>query len=243
MNKRYFAIGDIHGNYTALMDLFKKLEDDAHLDEMEDTVVFLGDFIDRGADTNKVIEQLIFWKKMYPHWQFLKGNHEDLMLDAFHPKHPKYGDYYLWWNQGGEQTLKSYQTQELSEYEKAIMQPKDYIPEEHFRFLRELKYYYETDQYFFVHGGVLPDTPLRHQDFDHPVIQDAMIWARESFYESEYMWEKKIIFGHTTFFDFTPEGTVPMVLKKPNMIGIDTLNGEHGFLCALELPSETVWKY
>src|SRR5690606_2905461 len=98
MINKIFAISDIHGCYGDLMTLYNKLP----INPKKDQMVFLGDYIDRGPDSDKVIQQLIDWKKKYPHWQVLLGNHEDMMLDALRVGHPVYGDYYHWFEQGGK---------------------------------------------------------------------------------------------------------------------------------------------
>lgn len=226
--KRYFAIGDVHGHYDELMLLMDKLIKEAKLKPEKDSVVFLGDLVDGGNDTNKVIAQCMKWQKKYPHWVFLKGNHEDLMLDALNPKHPIYGDYYLWWNQGGKETLRSYQLDGFSDYEKAIMQPMDYIPVKHLLWIASLPYYSKSIHYFFVHAG-LWNVPIKKHDFKDFNTLQSMLWIREPFIESKFDWGKKVIYGHT----HTNE---PLVMD--NKIGIDTLPRNSGKLTAVELPAE-----
>src|SRR6476620_12679741 len=79
--KRYFAFGDLHGHYRELLALYQHLLDYG-LSPTEDTVVFLGDYVDSGPDTRLVIARLIEWQRSYPHWIFLLGNHEEMMLQA-----------------------------------------------------------------------------------------------------------------------------------------------------------------
>lgn len=220
--KRTFAISDIHGCYDELIALHAKLP----LNPLTDRMVFLGDYIDRGKDSQKVIEQLIEWKKAFPHWVVLLGNHEDMLLDALSAGHPTYGDYYQWFSQGGAETKKSY-SQNLTDLERATVKMEDLMPEEHLNFLASLPRFYEDEEYFYVHAGFKPNAaPWRTTPYD-------MVWIRDEFIRSEYDWGKKVIFGHTP-----GKKLEPIVL--PNKIGIDTAvcYSANNKLTCVELPSE-----
>lgn len=224
MNK-IFVLTDIHGHYDQLMALYRKLP----IEPDKDQLIILGDYVDRGPKSKQVVEQIIKWKKQYPHWVFLMGNHEDMMLDALVYGERIYHDYYLWFNQGGRQTISSYFPPEIDDYSKAISNPKDYIPKEHLEFLAALPRYYQADKYFFVHGGVMPYKKPEETD-----PQD-MLWLRDNFIYSNYDWGKKIIYGHT--YDNHSGSFEPNVME--NKIGIDTAMAYGGKLTALELPAET----
>jgi serine/threonine protein phosphatase 1 len=227
MSGRLFACGDLHGHYTELMGLHQQLLD-AGMVPARDTLVFLGDENDGGPNTKQVIDQLIAWQRDYPHWVFLKGNHGDLMLDALCWNSRKYGSYDLWWNQGGRATAMSYLPADATDYERAIMQPRDYIPQEHLDWLAKRPLIHITDQYVFIHAGLLPNTTItEHLDsLNDPDMEQAMLWIRDAFIDSEYRWGKRVIFGHTPFKE-------PLVM--PNKIGIDTMRHNTGKLTAVEL--------
>ena len=76
---RLLVVGDIHGCFEELKTLLNFLEKKADF-STADQLVFIGDYIDRGADSFKVIEHLLKFKDKYPATQFLKGNHEDMFL-------------------------------------------------------------------------------------------------------------------------------------------------------------------
>jgi len=207
------AVGDIHGHHAELMQLMDTLRREGGLRPERDTVVFLGDYVDGGPDTRSVVAQLIAWQRQYPHWRFLKGNHEDMMLDALVYNFRKYGDYYIWWNQGGRATAHSYLPDGASDYERAIMQPREYVATDHLEWLHSLPLTYAQDGYIFVHAGFAPRIGLAGQS------ETDMLWIREAFITSDWDFDGyRVVFGHTPF----PE---PLVL--PNKIGIDTLY--HGF--------------
>lgn len=265
--RKVVAIGDIHGHYDQMMDLLQNLRDEG-VDFEEDTLVFLGDYVDGGPDVKRVIDELIILKERYPHWRFLFGNHESLLLDALNPSHPIYGDYYLWWNQGGQATLESYKpSQSLSpdeyeRYQRAIMQPEELIPEEHLNFIKELDLYSQSGDYFFVHAGLYPGRSIEDHEISikeayplgfHPGLMIEgdmaydMIWIREPFIGSDWDWKKKIIFGHTVFpyreyvtaeDEYGPIYRPGHPFVKNNQIGIDGMAHETGRLIAVILPEE-----
>ena len=268
--QKIVAIGDLHGHYEQLMQIFDKFMDNDWygVDPNKDVFVFMGDYIDGGPDSKGILMELISLKEQFPHWKFLFGNHESLFLDGISKTKPIYGDYYLWYNQGGKATLESFKPAQslvgLDEYERmqrAVMQPKDLITEEYTSFLRNLDLFYETDDFFFVHGGLYPNRSIKdHKKAvkkDYPVafhpdlmregdMAYDMIWMREPFIGSDYDWGKKIIFGHTTWpygsFRGTDQKTqklssqpgCPFVMD--NQIGIDTMMHNVGRITAVILP-------
>lgn len=187
---RIFAIGDIHGCYDKLDALMYKLD----INFYRDTLVFLGDYIDRGLHSFEVVEYLINLRERFKRVIFLKGNHEEML------EHYLTGvDRFTYLINGGQQTLDSYRKNGGTE--------KTPIPKSHQEFFSSLHHYYETDDYIFVHAGIRDDIPLPEQD------TDDLLWIRRNFIQSEKDYGKRVIFGHTPFPD-------PFV--QPNKIGIDT---------------------
>lgn len=226
---KIYAISDIHGCYEELMELYEQLP----INPEEDMMVFCGDYIDRGPDSKKVIQQLIDWKEQYPHWVVLKGNHEHFLVESLVNNTGAYGNqaYDLWMHNGGEDTLRSYLPEGLSDYERAtIGRIENFIPDEHKLFIATLPVYHETEDYIFVHGGLKPGKqPADMNEYD-------MMWIRDEFIDSDYDWGKKVIFGHTASRNLTP-------IIQDNKIGIDTAvcPGANNKLTCLELPSETFY--
>ena len=244
-----WVIGDIHGCHAELMNLHYKLLG-AGMNPDEDVVVFTGDYVDRGPSSNLVVQQMMDWQKEYPHWVFLYGNHEDLMLDALVYNGRTYGSYDLWWQQGGKETAHSYYPNDLSDYDKAISQPTDNITTVHISWLTALPWYHEDDNYFYVHGGVIPNVTLEEQKHfanegtwkQRETIKKAWLWAREEFIDDDYDWGKKIIFGHSAA--YKPRwGKLGQPIVMKNKIGVD------GAVCppasknliAVKLPEEVFY--
>ncbi|MDQ3654918.1 MAG: serine/threonine protein phosphatase [Chloroflexota bacterium] len=223
---KLFAVGDIHGRFTELAALMDSLRSEAGLRADSDTIVFLGDYVDGGPDTRLVVEQLIAWQERYPHWRFLKGNHEDMMLDALVYNSRTYGFYDMWWGQGGRATALSYLPEDASDYDHAIMQPREFIPPHHLEWLNSRPLTHEQDGYVFVHAGFAPRIGLAAQ------AEEDMLWIRERFVNSDWDFDgKRVVFGHTPFDE-------PLVM--PNKIGIDTMFHDFGKLTAVELNTANV---
>jgi serine/threonine protein phosphatase 1 len=160
-----FVIGDIHGCLEPLDRLM------ARLDVSEtDEVVFLGDYIDRGPDSQGVMDYLLTLRGPYT---FLMGNHERMFLDFLQGRERA-----LFLYNGGTATLDSYGG--LSR-----------IPAAHLAFLERLRLYHETDDYLFVHAGIRPGIPLEEQD------PNDLLWIREEFYAYPGRFPKTVVFGHT----------------------------------------------
>lgn len=239
--KKTWVIGDLHGHYKELLKLWEQLLS-AGLNEKEDDVVFLGDYVDGGPDVKKLINWLMKKEKLYPHWVFLYGNHEDLMLDALVYGKIIYGDYYLWYRQGGESTLDSYVPKSLTRFERALVKAEDVIPKKHLDWLRSRPIFWENDNYIAVHAGLLPGLSWEDhkkilsgelaEPMNRKTLAQELIWTRDRFIGSSYDWGKKVIFGHTTF---------DQAFIASNKIGIDGMFHNHGKLIAIELPIEEIY--
>ncbi len=203
--KNVFAIGDIHGCMDKLCSLIDKID----IDFDHDTLVFLGDYIDRGSDSFEVVEYLIDLKKQYPKIVFLKGNHEDML-----EKYINGPDKYTYLLNGGQQTLESYMKKSSPDM--------PVIPRKHLEFFESLVLFYETDNYIFVHAGLRENIPLNMQECDD------ILWIRGEFILSDYDFGKKVVFGHTPL-------TEPLV--QPNKIGIDTGAVYGNKLTCVKLPA------
>ncbi len=226
---RLVALGDLHGHYTELLALYQQLLDDG-FDPARDTLVQLGDCVDGGPDTKSVVQWCMEMAERHPHWVFLKGNHSDLMLDALRYNSRIYGSYDLWWGQGGKATAYSYLPQDASDYQRAIMQPTDYIPAAHLDWLEDRPLYHMTDRYIFVHAGLRPGIPLHEQ------TREDLLWIRESFFDSGYDFGRTVVFGHTA--EREPILRYQPGRAFPDKIGVDTMTFDTGKLTAVELSGD-----
>lgn len=203
--KNIFAIGDIHGCLAKLRALIGKIP----IDFTRDTLLFIGDYIDRGPHSVEVVDYLINFKKRHPGVIFLKGNHEDML-----EKYLNGTDRFTYLLNGGQRTLDSY----LNQSTKSDAFP---IPAHHKDFYRSLKLYYETDKYIFVHAGMRPKVQLEFQE------NEDLLWIRDKFIYTKYNFGKRVIFGHTPL-------SKPLV--ESNKIGIDTGAVYGNVLTCVRLP-------
>ena len=215
----FAAIGDIHGYGMKFADLMLKLEQKVDFDAT--TFVFLGDYIDGGSDSKRVIEVLMQYQKQYPHWVFLMGNHEDMLLSTIGYSRSVCSSYIdndlpLWYNQGGRETARSYFPNENTDFMSAA-QFRNGFPKEHLEWMRNLPLHHETKDFVFVHAGLFPGKSAEETS------NFSKLWIRDKFITSNYPWNKWIVFGHTYHRD-------PVV--QINKIGIDTMHHGGGCLTA-----------
>lgn len=210
-----YAIGDIHGELYQL----RKLVEDKIIPSPSDTVIFLGDYIDRGPQSKEVVDYLLEFEKIF-NPIFLKGNHEDMMMTAlkenYHPAYNYTPVMDTWLVNGGRSTLRSY---DASAHYKPEQIWENEIPEEHKMFYDNLRMYYETDDYYFVHAGLTNEPPDEANPYE-------ILWHRYD-YPNEYKLSKNLIYGHTP----NKHGIrIEKNHKDATMIGIDTGSGKGGKL-------------
>lgn len=211
MSAEIFTIGDVHGSAKELGLLLEQLPL-----EPDSTIVFLGDYVDRGPDSRAVIDAVLELRERYE-VVTLFGNHEQMLLDFLDAPRSSGAGTFIY--NGGSSTLAAYSGDDGTYC----------IPPNHMEFLRELSIFYESDQYFFVHAGV-PDTPLHELD---PVgDRQAMLWIRDRFLKSTYHWSKTIVHGHTWVRD---------VEIKSNRINLDTGCAYGGRLTAMQMSSRRIF--
>jgi serine/threonine protein phosphatase 1 len=190
---RIYAIGDVHGCARELESLLLRLQIDSRT-----LVVFLGDYVDRGFESRRVIDVVLELRERCE-VVTLMGNHEAMFLDFLErPESVGAGLFIL---NGGSATLANY----------AGPGGTLDVPESHVEFLRRLKLYFETSTHFFVHAGV----PLRKklEALDPVLDRETFLWTRGPFLTTKENWGKVIVHGHTP---------TPAPQREPNRINVDT---------------------
>ncbi len=222
--ERYYVVGDIHGR----LDLFEELalaieQDDLDGGDADTTVILLGDLVDRGPDSNGVIETAIEWRKRRT-LRCLAGNHEEMFLDSFNDTEML--RHFL--KHGGRETVlsygierKRYNALELDELQEEMER---LVPAHHREFLEGLEEIIFAGDYCFVHAGIDPRRPLDEQR------RSDLLWIRERFLRNVEPLSHVIVHGHTIFDDVEDRG---------NRIGIDTGAFRSGVLTALVLEGDT----
>ena len=206
-----YAIGDIHGRSDLLALLLDKIAADAahSKDAKRRTLVFLGDYIDRGHDSARVVDMVLGELPQGFDAHFLKGNHEAILLDFL--DEPSYLG--QWLANGADATFRSY-GMDLEELIRKGATPEAWrraflasLPEAHRDFFETLELAVAFGDYLFVHAGVRPGVPLEAQD------PHDMVWIRAPFLQSDEDFGKIVVHGHTP-------AREPVI--RANRIGIDT---------------------
>jgi serine/threonine protein phosphatase 1 len=216
MAGRTIAIGDIHGCRDALAALI-----DASGPGPEDTVVTLGDYIDRGPDSRGVLDLLISLAarcRLVP----LLGDHEEMLSDALNDPTALR----KWLTCGGAETLRSYGWAPGGPRRPLA----SWFPERHRNFLASCRPYYETATHLFVHAGLLPELPMSQQP--GAVLRWRVTDARTAV---PHCSGKVTVVGHT------PQRSGE-VLDLGFLVCIDTNCARGGYLTALETGTGRVWQ-
>lgn len=227
-----YAVGDIHGRFDLLEKLVGMIEADAAERRAEEDIkhcslIFLGDYVDRGFQSKQVLDYL---QNFDPDWAdvtCLIGNHEAMMLEFIDDPIGSEG----WLHFGGVATLASYgakveegeqgQTELLATASKFS----DKFPRAHRDFIRSMPASHQIGDYFFVHAGIRPGVSLRAQDpFD-------LMSIRQEFTESRQDFGVRVVHGHTG---------VQNPLIMPGRIAVDTIAYATGRLTAAALQDDSV---
>jgi serine/threonine protein phosphatase 1 len=202
--KRTLCISDIHGCYDEFCELLQLV----NYNPFEDKLVLLGDYMDRGSKSKEVLEMVM--GLVNEHGAIaLKGNHDKMFLDMIDER-----DYTVFISNGGLKTLASYYP-DLKDYVDVGL-ARQYILnnyKSHIEFIRNLPYYYEDENFIYVHAGLNP----MYKEWKDNTPND-MIWIRELFFDNYTRTDKTVIFGHTPCLNLHGKEDVWMGGDK---IGID----------------------
>jgi serine/threonine protein phosphatase 1 len=204
---RVLALGDIHGCDVALDVLLEKVAPGR-----DDTLVVLGDAVDRGPQTRNVIERLIDVGSAC-RLVFILGNHEEMMLEALSGALPPTD----WLRYGGREMLESYGGHP------------DQIPDSHHAFFAAAVPYFETGTEIFVHANLEPGIPLEEQ------TPRWLRWERLTGRERPHPSGRRVICGHTAI----PNG-LPVVFE--GWVCIDTLAYRGQYLTCLDVGSNVIYQ-
>ncbi len=189
--KRIFAVGDIHGRFDLLTELMGKIREYARAaGAARNSLVFLGDYIDRGPQSKEVVAFLS--SLSLPGWEasFLRGNHDQAFLDFLNDP----SSYRAWRSFGAPETLLGYgvlppRFDDESAFAKARDELARNCPPQHLQFFHGLEDSHEEGDYLFVHAGIRPGIPLNRQ------VREDLLWIREEFLLSDRLFDKIIVHG------------------------------------------------
>lgn len=227
---RVFAVGDIHGEYKMLMSLLKNIK----YDSQKDFLIFIGDYIDRGQYSCEVLNFAVELSKQ-DNVVFLKGNHDQMMLDEFLPKEEQNHDvdkfveltYNEYWEYNGGNVTK-----------KKLLKDKNL--DTYIEFLNSLSLYHtmtiNDENYYFCHAGIRPNASIQNQN------SHDLLWIRSSFFEDYKLVNPIIVAGHTRV-KFIEDGSTKPIIRR-NMILLDTGAGyrDDAKLSCVELCQKEIYQ-
>lgn len=204
-----YVVGDIHGQLEQLETALDRIEKDGG-----GRVIFLGDLIDRGANSRHVIETLMQGQAEGWDWHVLKGNHDRLAARFLQPQ-PMYdpqitiGLDWLAPKIGGREMLASYgvTVTDQMRYYQIHAEAMAAVPQAHIDFLDGLLPSFDAGDFFCAHAGIRPGVPLAEQ------TEDDLCWIRNVFLDDPRPHPKLIVHGHTAV--MAPE-------HKGNRINLDS---------------------
>jgi serine/threonine protein phosphatase 1 len=244
---RTFAIGDIHGDLEALCTLIGRLPQLT----TRDTIVLLGDYLDRGPNSAGVIKYVRDMANVLPcKVVALRGNHEDAWLQVVDKGWP---EFVVPRGNGCLETLRSYTGADLATIDQGTSDDEftallrgTFFPVDVVEWMKSLPFWYEDEHAIYVHAGI----KRQGDGFPHPSAvepQRALLWLRDRDFFENYR-GKLVVFGHTStgalpneLSTHTPDDPDDM-WAGPGCVGLDTRCGKGGYLTAIELPSRTVYE-
>lgn len=215
---RIYAIGDIHGRADLLHEVIARIDDDLRRRPIAYAAeVYLGDYIDRGADSKQVLD-LLARRMVHNHAICLRGNHEAIMEEFLDDSRVLQD----WRRLGGLTTLASYDVtlqpgQTADDVQRALLKA---LPVAHDVFLQCLRNNIRCGDFLFVHAGIRPDIPLPAQD------PHDLMWIRQDFLDSTRDHGLYVVHGHTP---------VPHPDIRSNRINIDTGAWRSGVLTCIAI--------
>jgi serine/threonine protein phosphatase 1 len=231
------AVGDIHGCLPPLTEILERLRRET---TVEDTVVFLGDYIDRGPSSRQCVQAILDFKQDVPaRVVCLLGNHEDWMLETLHDS----GSHSWLLGMGGLETIESYSADAATAIREAIKDRGsalylgkcelpyeaffDAVPRAHREFFDQLQFSIRTDDCFCSHAGVDPEIERLEDQ-----MYSTLVWGASRF-PDEYRRDETIVYGHWNNAVIDGDGWPgPRIVGRT--YGIDTI--KHGVLTAVSLP-------
>jgi len=197
-----YAVGDIHGRADLLREVHRRIDRDWQARPMERRLeIYLGDYVDRGADSAAVIEMLRV-RATRTRIIALRGNHEAILLRFLDGKISDRE----WLEWGGAATALSYGVNPSREVIVSAAMSRA-VPLADAQFLRLLRPSFRYGPYFFAHAGVMPNRSLDEQ------VEDDLLWIRKPFLDHAGSFGAIVVHGHTP--NAEPE-------FRPNRINLDT---------------------
>lgn len=222
MSNRAILIGDIHGCYPQCMTLLERV----HFNPKEDTLISLGDIMDRGDYSYEIFQYFYGLREtMGDRFVYIRGNHEQMLLDSVEDEDMSEN----WERNGKAETVASFQRHGDDVYR-------------YYEWFKENTVLYYVDQHFqCVHGGLADEDPAKND----PMM---LVWDRDAIFYNEYRGRFTVV-GHTplivpAYYDglgglcHVLQYGVRRKLPKTGIMGIDTACVGYNLLTAMVIEGD-----
>lgn len=227
--RRVYAIGDVHGRLDLLERMIAIIKrDHAARLPVPTRIILLGDLIDRGPDSAKLVRWSRTMTERTDRLVVLKGNHEAMMADALGGD---FDAFEMWWQNGAREALASWGVAE-AELERGpgvdlLQAARRAVGADTLAWLSALPLTAQHEEYLFVHAGVRPGVELKNQS------ERDLLWIRGEFLDSKADHGAVVVHGHSI------HESGPRILR--NRIGIDSGAFRTGRLSAVGIEDGQVW--
>jgi serine/threonine protein phosphatase 1 len=228
--KRKLVIGDIHGGLRGLHQVLER----AKVTE-EDTLIFLGDYVDGWSESPQVLDFLMELDKTND-CIFILGNHDELLLDWFNGNKAEI-DETMWFKHGGEATISAYAN--VSEEIKLV----------HIEFLKNLKDYYLDNNRLFIHAGFTNMNGIKYEYFPKMFYWDRTLWEAalsldESISKESNLYPKRFTLYDEIYIGHTPVTRIGETtpVHRACVWNIDTGAAFKGPLTIMDIDTKEFWQ-
>lgn len=229
--KRTLVVGDIHGGYRALLQILERANVTT-----EDTLIFLGDYMDGWSESPEVLDFLIQLNQTHT-CIFIKGNHDELVIDWLEERFENINES-MWFKHGGKATVEAYAN--IDKVKK----------KEHIAFLKELKnYYLDSENRLFIHAGFTNLHGVEYEYFPKLFYWDRTLWEMalamdETLGKEDLLYPNRLKIYTEIYIGHTPTTrigqTVPV--NKACIWNVDTGAAFRGPLTILDINTKEYWQ-
>lgn len=228
---RTLVIGDIHGGLRGLHQIIERAKVTT-----DDTLIFLGDYVDGWSQSPQVIDFLIELGKQQT-CIFIRGNHDELVLDWLENRNENI-DEGMWFKHGGEATVTAYS--KLSEAHKNV----------HIEFFKSLhNYYHDDENRLFIHAGFTNMNGVLYEYFPKLYYWDRTLWETavaldERIEKDSVFYPKRLKLYHEIYIGHTPTTHIgdAIPVNKACVWNIDSGAAFKGKITILDINTKEYWQ-
>jgi serine/threonine protein phosphatase 1 len=228
MNNRTLVIGDIHGGLRALHQIMERAKVTTN-----DTLIFLGDYVDGWSESPQVIDYLIDLGKKQ-NCIFIRGNHDELLLDWLNESK----DNLMWYKHGGESTVMAYAKVSVA------------TKRNHIEFLKNLQNYHLDEQNrLFIHAGFTNMNGIDFEYFPKLFYWDRTLWETalaldKNLKKTSLLYPRRLVLYDEIYIGHTPVTKIGETspVQKACVWNVDTGAAFMGSLTIMDIQTKEFWQ-